>query len=152
VHRPSAAPPVRSTVASAAGGASTPPTGGEARRDPLTDDSLESGSPRLQRGDPLRAERRVGRTDAPLPRAVELPGIYRGLPVIFPKAHLSTSMLISSGVPAGTLTATGIKPRPQQVPGKYACAISRPVFLLRKVNCGDFPIGFHPMYSSPCLP
>ena len=69
---------------------------------------------------------------------------FRGVPTIFPKAHFSSLMLISTSTPAGTLTATGIMPRPQQVPGKYACAISRPVFLFRIVNSGDLPIGVHP--------
>ena len=64
-----------------------------------------------------------------------------GLPSILPKAQLSTSISILMTAISDTLTATGMKPVPQHVPGKKALASSFPESLSRIVKVGDLPIG-----------
>lgn len=76
----------------------------------------------------------------------------RGVPSKAPKAQFSKDMRTSKSVSfSGTLTATGTKPLPQQLPGKNACAISLPDLDTNEIF-GDLPSGSHPVYSSPDLP
>ena len=73
-------------------------------------------------------------------------------PTMSPKAQLKDSMLMVISALAGTLTATGTKPRPHEEPGNLASMSVSPVSLDLTTNVGDFPMGSHILYSSPALP
>lgn len=76
----------------------------------------------------------------------------RGLPSTAPNAQLSAFIVISIFVFPGTLTATGLKPKPQQFPGKVAFTSGLPVSASAIVNSGLVPSGRNFEYSSPSLP
>ena len=75
-----------------------------------------------------------------------------GLPVTSPKAQFVAFMDTEMSIPAGTLTATGTKPRPHVEPGKSAFASGVPNLRSLIVNSGDLPTGSHTRYSSPAPP
>lgn len=75
-----------------------------------------------------------------------------GDPVTSPKAQFVAFMETEISTPAGTLTATGTKPRPHDEPGKSAFATSVPASRSLIVNSGDLPTGSHTRYSSPAPP
>lgn len=79
------------------------------------------------------------------------PPYFASFPSTSPKAQVSTVMLTAIEASAGTRTAAGPKPSPQQ-PVKMAWAISLLVPASRTVNTGDLPKGFQPTYSSPARP
>ena len=76
----------------------------------------------------------------------------RGLPLMGSKAQFSWTMETSISEVAGTLTATGTKPRPQHEPGKRAFASSVPALRSLTVNSGLLPTGSQLLYSSPAAP
>ena len=69
-----------------------------------------------------------------------------------PKAQVLAVMWTVIGVDCGTLTATGTKPEPQQLPAKMAVAISVAFWASTMRNSGDLPHGCQSMYSSPAAP
>ena len=119
-------------------------------------------------GDPLRREDAVGTEHGqgtqgegaegrpPLRAADDFGGVWRGrgysprgLATISPKAQLSkTISMWRSLLLFGTLTATGTRPRPQQLPGNLVSAINAPVARSTTVISGDLPTGFQFLYSS----
>lgn len=77
----------------------------------------------------------------------------RGEPTISPKAQLSKRISIEMfRTLFGTLTATGTRPRPQQLPGNLASATILPVALSVTTINGDLPTGFQSLYSSLVAP
>jgi hypothetical protein len=77
----------------------------------------------------------------------------RGEPTISPKAQLSNRISIEMFETLfGTLTATGTRPRPQQLPGNLASATILPVALSVTTISGDLPTGFQSLYSSLVAP
>jgi hypothetical protein len=53
----------------------------------------------------------------PAGRGERLDAFSRTIPLTVPNAQLSALMVMLSSAVAGTLTATGLKPIPQQLPG-----------------------------------
>lgn len=74
------------------------------------------------------------------------------LPSTVPKAKVSAVISTLIFLSAGTLTATGVKPRPQHDPGRMATSSTAPVSASVILNSGDLPIGDQPTYRSPALP
>ena len=76
-----------------------------------------------------------------------------GEPTISPKAQLSKRISIEMFETLfGTLTATGTRPLPQQLPGNLASATTLPVALSVTTIKGDLPTGFQSRYSSLVAP
>ena len=73
-------------------------------------------------------------------------------PLTSPKAQLSAIIEIITFLLAGTLTVTGAKPMPQQLPGKTALTRTSPVALSLIAKRGEDPRGMKLEYNSPALP
>lgn len=90
-----------------------------------------------------------GRCNRDRPRG----GSYsRGVPCTSPKAKVSAVISISTSARAGTLTATGTKKQPHELPGNTALASSVPLSRSRTRNSGLSPMGCQPTYRSPAAP
>jgi len=76
----------------------------------------------------------------------------RGVPWTRPKPQLSAFISTEISALAGTLTATGLKPKPQQLPGKRVYTSTSPLWRSRMVNSGLVPSGMKFEYSSPNAP
>lgn len=76
----------------------------------------------------------------------------RGTPFTSPKAKVSEVISILMLALAGTLTATGTKLQPHELPGNTALASSAPESRSMTWNSGDLPMGCQPRYCSPAAP